>query len=193
MRTRLDDPGLLSRDLGNGTAQKVGVIKIDWRNHRNIGIGHIGGVPGSAQADLDVGPVGAEELADAEERPGCQRPPPREHDPELVGAAGEQRRHPERERDRQPHVPEVERRVVGDHVGVLQARVEPDSVRRRRLRRERARDGDEEQREEADHQPEDGHRPGDPDALDARHADRAGKPRYDANPVSGAASASRSF
>ena len=52
VRARLDDPGLLAGDLGDGTAQQVGVIKIDWGDHRNLRIGHIGGVPGPAQADL---------------------------------------------------------------------------------------------------------------------------------------------
>ena len=47
MRARLDDAGLLSRDLGDRTAQQVGVIKIDWGDHSDVGIGHIGGVPGT--------------------------------------------------------------------------------------------------------------------------------------------------
>ncbi len=46
-------------------------------------------IPGvvAAPADLDVRPVRAEQLADAEERPGDERPAARGDDPALVGAA----------------------------------------------------------------------------------------------------------
>ena len=53
VRARLDDAGLLSGDLGDRTAQQVGVIKIDRGDHSDTGIGHVGGIPGTAQADLD--------------------------------------------------------------------------------------------------------------------------------------------
>ena len=114
---------------------------------------HQGGVldriPGvvAAPADLDVGPVRSEQLADAERRPGDQRPAARRDDPALVGAAREQGAHRERERHRQADVAEVEERRVGHHVRVLEARVEPGAVERRHLRRERARHDDEEERE----------------------------------------------
>ena len=49
--------------------------------------------PEAAPADLDVGPVRAEQHADAEERPGGERPAARRDDPARVGLAGEQRGH----------------------------------------------------------------------------------------------------
>ena len=88
-----------------------------------------------------------EQLADAEGRPGDQRPAARRDDPALVGATGEECAHRERERHRQADVAEVEERRVRHHVRVLEARVEPGAVERGHLRRERARHGDEEERE----------------------------------------------
>ena len=89
----------------------------------------------AAPADLDVRPVRAEQLADAEERPRGERPAARRDDPALVGAAREQRAHRERERDRQPDVAEVEQRRVREHVRVLQARHHAGAVGGRRRRR----------------------------------------------------------
>ena len=91
-------------------------------------------IPGvvATPADLLVGPVRAEQLADAERRPGDERPAARGDDPPLVRATGEQRAHREGERDRQPDVAEVEQRRVGHHVRVLEARVQAGPVRRRR-------------------------------------------------------------
>ena len=99
-------------------------------------------IPGviAAPADLLVGPVGAEQLADAERRPGDERPAPGRDDPALVRAPREQRAHGERERHRQPDVAEVEHRRVGHHVRVLQARVQARPVGGRGLHRERRRD-----------------------------------------------------
>ena len=48
-----------------------------------------------------------------------------------------------------------------EHVRVLQARVQPGALERRGLRRERARDGDEHEREEDGDAAEHGHAPGD--------------------------------
>ena len=86
--------------------------------------GVLDGIPRvvAAPADLDVRPVRAEQLADAEERPCGERPPARDDDPALVGALRQQRAHRERERDREPDVAEVEHRRVREHVRVLQAR-----------------------------------------------------------------------
>ena len=69
------------------------------------------GIPGvvAAPAHLDVGPVRADQLADPEEAPRGERPAPRRDDPALVGAPGEQRPHPEGERDGQSDEAEVER------------------------------------------------------------------------------------
>ena len=72
--------------------------------------------------------MGAEQLAEAEERPGGERPAPRRDDPALVGLAREHRAGREGERDRQADVAEVEHRRVGDHVGVLEARDEAGAV-----------------------------------------------------------------
>ena len=114
-----------------------------------------------APADLDVGPVSAEELPDAEERPGGERPAPCRDDPPLVGAARKQRAHRERERDRQPDVAQVEQRRVREHVGVLQARHHAGAVRRCGRRLERARDEAEHEGEEHGDACEHGHDPGD--------------------------------
>ena len=103
----------------------------------------------------------AEQLADAEKRPGGERPAARRDDPALVGAAREQRAHRERERDRQPDVAEIEHRRVGDHVRVLEARVESGAVGGGDLRLERARDRDEQQREERSDDSEHRYRPRD--------------------------------
>ena len=134
-------------------------------------------IPGvvAAPADLDVRPVGADQLPDAEERPGRQRPAARRHDPPLVGAAGEERAHRERERHGEPDVAEVEQRRVGEHVRVLQARHHPVAVRPRRLDVERARDEAEHEGEEDGDQPEHGHRPRDQLARAAVEPD--GEPR----------------
>ena len=93
--------------------------------------------PEAAPADLDVGPVGAEQHPDAEERPGGQRPAPGRHDPALVGLPGQQRGHRVGERHREPDVAEVQHRRVDDHVGVLQRRVQAVAVGRRGRGRER--------------------------------------------------------
>ena len=53
-------------------------------------------------------------------------------------------------------VAEIEHRRVDDHVRVLEARVEPVSVGGRGLRFERARDGDQQEREEAATRPSTG-------------------------------------
>ena len=53
----LDDPGLLLRDPGQVGAQVLGVIEADRRDHRNLPVDHVGGVPASAEADLDHGDV----------------------------------------------------------------------------------------------------------------------------------------
>ena len=102
----------------------------------------------AAPAHLDVGPVRAEQLPEAEERPRGKRPPARRNEPALVGLAREHRAGRERERDRQPDIAEVQHRRVRNHVRVLEARRQPGPVERRRLRVERARDGDEHEREE---------------------------------------------
>ena len=114
-----------------------------------------------APSDLDVRPVAAEELADPERRPREERPAPRGDQPALVELPREQCADRERERHREPDVAEVEERRMGEHVRVLEARRHPGAVRRSRLRRERARDGDEEEREERRHGGEDGHDPHD--------------------------------
>ena len=125
----------------------------------------------AAPADLGVRPVRAEELADAEERPRCERPAAGGDDPPLVGAAGEERSHRERERDREPDVPEVEHRRVRKHVRVLEARHHPGSVGGRRLLVERARDEAEHEGEEDGDEAEDGDRPRDELALAAVEPD----------------------
>ena len=53
--------------------------------------GVLDGIPGvpAAPPDLLVGPLGAEEDPDAEERPGRERPATRDDDPALVHAPGE--------------------------------------------------------------------------------------------------------
>ena len=102
----------------------------------------------AAPADLDVRPVRAEQLTEAEERPRDEGPAAGRHDPALVGLAREHRSCGERERNRQPDVPEVEHRRVRDHVRVLEARRQPRAVDRRRLRAEGARDSDENECEE---------------------------------------------
>jgi hypothetical protein len=53
MCSRLDDSSLLPGDLADRTAQQVCVIKIDWGHHGDLGIGHIGRVPGTTQANLN--------------------------------------------------------------------------------------------------------------------------------------------
>ena len=123
--------------------------------------GVLDGIPGvpAAPADLLVGPLGAEEDPDAEERPGGERPAPRDDDPALVHAPRGERRHGERERDRQPDVAEVEHRRVGDHVRVLEARVHPGAVGGSGLRGERAGDRDEQEGEEERDARDDRHRP----------------------------------
>ena len=120
-------------------------------------------VPGvvAAPAHLLVGPVRAEQLADAERRPRDERPPARRDDPALVVATCEQRSRREGERDGEADEAEIEQRRVGHHVRVLEARVEPVAVRRRRLRRERRRDDDEQECEEDGDAAEHGHHPGD--------------------------------
>ena len=114
----------------------------------------------AAPADLLVGPLGAEEDAEAEERPGGERPAPRDDDPALVDPPRGERGHRERERHGQPDVAEVQHRRVGDHVRVLQARVHARAVGRRRLRVERARDDDEQEGEEERDAADDRHGPG---------------------------------
>ena len=118
-------------------------------------------IPGvvAAPADLGVRPVRAEQLADAEERPRGERPAAGGDDPALVGAAGEESAHRERERDREADVAEVEHRRVGEHVRVLEARHHPGPVGGRGLLVERARDEAEHEAEEDGDEPEDGHRP----------------------------------
>ena len=107
-------------------------------------------IPGvvPAPTDLDVRPVAAEELPDAERSPGEQRPAARRDEPALVELAREQRADRKRERHREPDVSEVQERRMGEHVRVLEARCHARAVRRRRLRRERAGHGDEQEREE---------------------------------------------
>src|SRR6188472_2105490 len=51
--SRLNDSGLLPRDFADGTAQQVCVIKIDWGHDCDLGIGHIGSVPGTTQAHFN--------------------------------------------------------------------------------------------------------------------------------------------
>ena len=134
-------------------------------------------IPGvvAAPADLDVRPVGADQLPDAEERPRGERPAARGDDPALVGAAGEERAHRERERNGEPDVAEVQERRVGEHVRVLEARDHPSAVHGRRLDAERARDEAEHEREEDGDQPEDRHRPG--DQLPRAAVEPHGEPR----------------
>ena len=103
----------------------------------------------------------AEQLADAERRPRDQRPAPRGHDPELVGAAREQGADREGERDGEPDVAEVEQRRVGHHVRVLEARRQAAAVERRHLRHERRREHDDGEGEEDGDGAEHGHDPGD--------------------------------
>ena len=103
----------------------------------------------------------AEELADPERRPGDKRPAAGGDDPALVGAAGEQGAHREGEGHRQADEAEIEKRRVGHHVRVLEARIEAGAVRRSDLRCERRRDHDDEEREEQRDRAEDGHDPDD--------------------------------
>ena len=53
----LDDPGLLLRDSGQVGAQVLGVIEADRRDHRDLSVDYVRGVPASAEADLDHGDV----------------------------------------------------------------------------------------------------------------------------------------
>ncbi len=164
---RVDDPGTRQERAEDREAEREGdehdvpdlehpPLLLDHHRVEERGRGeegHQGGVLDRiprvvpAPADLDVRPVGAEQLADAQARPGDQRPASRRDDPPLVGAPREQRPHRERERHGQAHVAEVEERRVRDHVRVLQAGVQARTVERRRLSDERARDDDEEERE----------------------------------------------
>jgi hypothetical protein len=50
---RLDDPDLLAGDDAGGVAQVLGVVDRDRGEHRDLGVHHVGGVPGTAHADLD--------------------------------------------------------------------------------------------------------------------------------------------
>ena len=119
--------------------------------------------PEPAPADLLVGPLGAQQHADAEREPGHERPAPHRLEPAPVGAAADERRHRERERDREADVAEVEQRRVGEHVRVLKRRNEAGAVARhlgdglerardeaRREREERA--GAAQERDEVGHQ-----------------------------------------
>ena len=90
--------------------------------------------PVAAPADLDVRPVRAQQHADAQARPREQRPAADGHQPACVGAARDQRGHRECERHGQRDVAQVQHRRVGDHVRVLQGRVEAEPVGRRPAR-----------------------------------------------------------
>ncbi len=137
-----------------------------------------------APADLDVRPVTPEELADAERGPREQRPAAGGDEPTLVEPAREQRAHRECERHREPDVPEVEERRMGEHVRVLQARRHSGAIKRRRLRRKRARDEHDKEREERRDDREHGHDPHDEVARPrAIQADRGrAEPREDQQP-----------
>ena len=54
---RTDDARLLRRNLGDGLAQKLGVIDADRRDDRDRGIDHVGGIPTTAHTGLDNGNV----------------------------------------------------------------------------------------------------------------------------------------
>ena len=56
-RVGLDDPGLLPRDRDRVVAEQVGVVDGDRQHHGDGGVGHVGGVPGTAEPDLDDGDV----------------------------------------------------------------------------------------------------------------------------------------
>ncbi len=86
--------------------------------------------PEAAPADLLVGPLGAQQHADAEREPGHERPAPHGLQPASVGAAADERGHRERERDREADVAEVEQRRVREHVRVLQRGHEAGAVAR---------------------------------------------------------------
>ena len=52
-RARLDDAGLLVRDLLDRVAEVGGVVEGDRGDHRDRAVGDVGRVPGAAEADLD--------------------------------------------------------------------------------------------------------------------------------------------
>jgi hypothetical protein len=56
-RTRLDDPGLLDRDLLDGVAEVARVVDRDRGDDGDDAVGDVGGVPDPAHADLDHGHV----------------------------------------------------------------------------------------------------------------------------------------
>ena len=52
-RAGLDDPGLVPGDLESRRAQVLGVVQADRRDHRDVAVDDVGGVPGAAEPDLD--------------------------------------------------------------------------------------------------------------------------------------------
>ena len=88
--------------------------------------------PVAAPAEHVVRPPAAEEVAEGEEEPAAERPLPRRRGPAGVEAARDERGHREGVGDRERDEAGVEQRRVGEHVGVLEERVEPAPVGRHR-------------------------------------------------------------
>ena len=125
--------------------------------------------PVAAPAEHAVGPERAEREPDRQERPRGERPPPRDPDPVVAHASGDQSRDRERERHGEPDEPQIEERRMRRHQRVvLQQRQRPVPVGRHRgERRERRRRPEDEQQVERD----------DPVHRRERPPERLGTPR----------------
>ena len=88
--------------------------------------------PVAAPPELFVRPDHPERQAERQEQPAEHRPAADGAQPRVVEVPGDERRDAERERDRHPDEAGVERRRVNRHVEVLQQRVQPLAVGRRR-------------------------------------------------------------
>ncbi len=91
--------------------------------------------PEAAPAQFLVGPDHAEREAQRQEEPREHRPAAHGAEPRVVQVTGDQRGHPERERNGEADEAEVHGRRVDRHVEVLQQRIEPAAIGRR-LRQE---------------------------------------------------------
>ncbi len=106
--------------------------------------------PPAAPAQLVVGPPAAERDAEGQRHPGGQGPGPHPAGPGRVDPALDQGRDGEGVGGREPDIAEVEHRRVHGEPGILQDRVEPAAVERRRVEAQERVRGEQQEGQEAD-------------------------------------------
>src|SRR5215467_15645546 len=109
--------------------------------------------PPATPAQRVVGPIGSHRDAAGQKHPGKQRPGPHPTRPGSIDAAFDEGRDREGERDREPHIADVEQWRMDGEAGILQDWVEVAALDRRRLEAEEGIRGRQDEKVERERDP----------------------------------------